>query len=342
MKILVIGGSGFLSSVVVAILLERGHQVTTFTRGRSGERPATTANLIRLTGDRHDPAALQNALLAGPFDAVYDFVAYEPAESRLAAKTFHGRVGRFIHCSTISVYLVSDQVICPITEEQDKAPLMPFWERNPFGMTYGINKRACEEILWQAHDERQFPVSMLRPTFISGPHDPAKRDFFWIERINDGGPLLVPGHGEFLFQSVYVEDAARAFTDLLEAENSIGKAYNVAAEEILSLNDYLHLLARLMGRDIRFVHLDQELFDRLPFSRHPGGDVFPFNTRRDATFSLEEISRDLGYHTTPIAQWLATTIDWFTTHYNGHSTGYEARAQELAVIQKIDEDRSPL
>ncbi|UCE08320.1 MAG: NAD-dependent epimerase/dehydratase family protein [bacterium] len=181
MKILVIGGTGFISGRTAQKLIEKGHHVTIFTRGKSPNLLPKHPALEYIIGDRNDKRKIKATLQHGTFDVVYDFVAYEPGESKLAVKVFQGKVGRFIHCSTISVYMVSNEVQCPITEDQDNRPLMPFWDRNPFGMDYGIKKRQCEDNLWQAHNEQLFPVSMLRPTYVSRPNDPTERDFFWIE-----------------------------------------------------------------------------------------------------------------------------------------------------------------
>jgi nucleoside-diphosphate-sugar epimerase len=334
MNILILGGTGFISSRLVQHLLDSGCRVTTFTRGIAKIEAAKSDKLEHVYGDRRNEADLKQALRHRTFDVVYDMVAYEPEESQLAVKVFRGKIGRFIHCSTISVYMVSSEVQCPITEDQDKAPVMEFWPRNPFGMDYGIKKRQCEEILWKAHDEKRFPVTVLRPTFVSGPNDPAKRDFFWIERILDGEPLLIPGSGDFAFQQVYVDDVARTFAKLLLYSSSIGNSYNVVAEEIFSLNDYLQALCRLLDRRPEFVHVDQEIFDRLPFSAHPHGDVFPFNTRRTTIFSLEKIKTDTIYWTTPFKEWMPATIDWFTKAYRGHSIGYERRREELAFVER--------
>lgn len=327
-----IGGSGFISAAIVRHLAKAGHHVTILTRG-SSPVDSLPARIEMISADRRKEGALRDAVGSRTFDAVYDMVAYRSEESQAAARIFWGKVGRFIHCSTISVYMVSNEAQCPITEDQDKAPLMDFWPRNPFGMDYGINKRQCEEVLWQTHDEKQFPVSMLRPTFVSGPADPVKRDFFWIERILDGNPLLIPGSGDFAYQQVYVEDVARAFAALLENPSSIGEAYNVAAEGIFSLNDYLQALCQMLDRRSEFVHVDQKIFDRLSFSAHPDGDVFPFNTRRTAIFSLDKIKHDLSYRSTPFKEWMSVTIDWFTKQYQGHSTGYERRNEEIAFIE---------
>ena len=341
MKVLIIGGTGFISSALVRHLRGAGHHVTLFTRGKSHFAQAVKDGVEMLHGDRSVPSSLEDTVGGRTFDAVYDMVAYRPDESEAAARIFRGRVGRFIHCSTISVYMVSEEVQCPITEEQGKGPLMEFWERNPFGMGYGINKRLCEEVLWKAHDERLLPVSMMRPTFVSGPHDPTRRDFFWIERICDGKPLLIPGSGDCAFQQVYVEDVARMFAALLNHPHSVGKAYNIAAEEIFSLNEYLKTLGRLLQREPEMVHIPQDEFDRLPFSTLRGYDVFPFNTRRTAIFSLDRIKADLHYRSTSFRTWMSDTVRWWTLSHKGHSAGYDRRMEEVAVIQNLRQGSSP-
>ena len=334
MKILVFGGTGFISGALVRHLLRKGHQVSVLTRGREPLESAVENKVEHLTADRSNAPSLRQALGQRMFDAVYDIIAYLPEQSRSAVELFKGRVGRFIHCSTISVYMVSDRVQCPATEDQDDLPLMKFWDRNPFGMQYGIDKRACERVLWDAHHDTQFPVSMLRPTFVSGPADPARRDWFWIERVLDGQPLLVPGSGDCAFQQVYIEDVAAAFAALVEHESTVGKVYNVAAEEIFSLNEYLRLLGELTGREVNMAHLPQAAFDTLDISSSPRGDVFPFNTRRTALFSLDRIKQDLGYRSTPFREWMALTIEWWRNQ-GTHSLGYERRQEELALVQSL-------
>jgi nucleoside-diphosphate-sugar epimerase len=212
---------------------------------------------------------------------------------------------------------------------------MEYFPNNPFGMDYGINKRKCETVLWNFHDEKYFPVTCLRPTFVSGPEDPTNRDYFWIERIKDGKPLLVPGTGEFRFQQVFVKDAAKAFCDLLEYNITIGESYNVAAEEIFSLNEYLKALGELLNTSPELVHLEQTVFDKLDISYYPGSDVFPFNTRRDAFFSLEKIKNDINYRTTPFKEWMQETINWYLNEFKGHSAVYSKRKEEIKIMESL-------
>ncbi len=335
MKILVIGGTGFISGHLTLELLARGHTVTLLTRGKSRNPFIDEGKIEYIFGDRCTEHGVRTAVGTSTFDAVYDMIAYRPEESIISAKVFRGKVGRFIHCSTISVYMVSDQIRCPITEEQDSLPLMEWFDRNPFGMQYGIDKRECESVLWDAHHPEHLPVSMIRPPYVLGPNDLLHRDWFWMQRILDGGPLLVPGSGDHALQAVYVKDLARAFASLLDSDISIGRAYTVAGDEIFSLNEYIERVGRLLGRNPELVHLDQEIFDAHPISTLPGKDVFPLNSRRTAVFDISKAKRDLRFVSTPFDDWMKVTIDWYTKIYRRDSPGYERRKTELRMIEAI-------
>jgi nucleoside-diphosphate-sugar epimerase len=332
MKSLVIGGTGFISGRLVAMLAGAGHAVTTLTRGIApAPNHDTPVRMVR--GERSDEALLRR--LAGEdWDVVFDMIAYEPDESRLVGEAFAGSTGRLVHCSTISVYMVSDRVQCPVTEDQDQAPLMPHFPRNPFGMDYGIRKRQCEEVLWSMHARGELEVTMLRPTYVCGPRDPVRRDWFWIERILDGGPLLVPGSGDHAFQSVFVDDVARAFLTASSLPSAAGRAYNVAGREIFSLNEYLRALAEMLGREADLVHVPQHTFDAWQFSTADGVDVFPFNTRRTAVFSLDRTGTELGLALTPFQEWMPSTIGWFVGR-GKPSPGYEHRRDEIALARSL-------
>ncbi|MFW5973614.1 MAG: NAD-dependent epimerase/dehydratase family protein [Bacteroidota bacterium] len=331
MKILIIGGTGFISHRVVDLLLADGHEVTTLTR-RGGD--TGHPRLRRIEGDRNDRSTLEHVAGESRFGAVYDMVAYAPEQSRIAAEVFRGRTRRFIHCSTISVYMVSRDVRCPIDEGQNE--LEPNWldGTNPFGADYGMDKRACEDVLWDAHDEDALPVTMLRPTYVSGPRDPLARDAFWMARILDGRPILVPGSGDLAFHQVFVDDVARAFVDLLDRPATVGSAYNVASEEFYSLNEYLYMLAAMLDREPELVHVDQDVFDQLPFATYPGAHVFPFNTRRTTIFDLSKIREELDFSSTPLEEWMAATIAWYRGRLPGGSFGYEHRDREVGFADQ--------
>ncbi len=335
MQILIIGGTGFISSRIVDKLLSKGHKITLLNRGKTKNELSANRNLSFVHGDRNDKKVLSDLTAKQKYDVVYDMIAYDENDSKTAVDVFKNKIGRFIHCSTISIYMLQQNVRIPVTEDQTNQKLMKEFKRSPFGWDYGINKIKCESVLWKNHNDKSFPVSMIRPTYVSGPQDPARRDWFWIERILDGKPLLVPGDGNFKFQQVYIEDVAEAFCKVIETDKSNGEAYNVAGGEIFTLNEYLSQLMKLLNKNVDVFHIDQQEFDKLEISYSPEGDVFTFNTRRDAVFSLQKIKDHFGYSTTPFDDYMKTTIDWFLNKHKNHSAGYSKRDEEIKIINSL-------
>ena len=344
MKILLIGGTGFISSKIAEFLIEKGHSITLLVRGKTPISFNDSQNVNIIYGDRHDERLLKELFSKEKFDVMYDMIAYEPRETEIVYKAAKGKIGRFIHCSTVSVYMISDNIDTPITEDQWQRKLMPHFPRNPFGMDYGINKRKIEEYLWSVHDEKNFAVTAIRPPYVCGPKDAAKRDYFWIQRILDKKPLLVPGSGDFSSQVVFVNDLAKAFVDLLDYPITIGEAYNVASEEIKTLKEYISDLSAMIdpSHSPQLTHIPQELFDTLPFGYSNEGDVFTFNTRRPAIFSIDKIKKDINFCSTPFDKWMRETIDWFLNMHKGNSNGYSMRNDEIDFINKWQSEYSKL
>ncbi|MBN1300185.1 MAG: NAD-dependent epimerase/dehydratase family protein [Melioribacteraceae bacterium] len=341
MNILLLGGTGFIGSYIAEELLKEKHEVTVLSRGKSKNILRDNSAVRQISGDRND-RNLMNDLAGLHFDAVIDMTAFTKKDSQRAVEAFNGKTDRFIHTSTVSVYMVSNIIQCPITEDQDKGELMEFWQMNPFGMQYGIDKRSCEDVLWEAFRKYEFPVTMVRPPYVCGPHDPARRDFFWIERILDGGPLLVPGSGDYASQNVFVRDLARSYVELLQHDFTTGHAYNVASEEINSLNDYLDKLCMLLGKEPERIHVDIETFLKKPFSVSNEGHAFPFNTFRTTVFSLDKIKKDINFVSTPFEDWMPETIEWYLNECSGHSVGYSSRKDEISFLRKYHEIKSRL
>src|SRR4051812_23481823 len=102
MKVLLIGGTGLISTAITRALLELGADVTHFNRGRSAAPPP---GLTTLAGDRRDFPAFERQMAgAGTFDCVVDMVGYRPDEAESAVRALAGRVGQLVFCSTVDVY----------------------------------------------------------------------------------------------------------------------------------------------------------------------------------------------------------------------------------------------
>ncbi|HEY3176547.1 MAG TPA: NAD-dependent epimerase/dehydratase family protein [Candidatus Polarisedimenticolia bacterium] len=304
MRALVLGGTRFIGRRVVEELLEAGHRVTLYTRGRV--RDAFEGRVERLIGERRSAADLTDRLSGRDFDAAYDFLSYEASDARLAIETLAGRVGHFIHISTCSVYWCTGDFPCPVAEG-DFDRLSDFAERpGSIEYEYGYNKRKAEEALFAAHQERAFPVTTIRMPIIGGEDDPSLRYLSYVLRLSDGGPVALPDGGYAPFRHVYVADAARALAALAGRTHSIGQAYNLAGADILSVRGVVAAMADLLGRRAETVDIPTPILRAMGL----GTSFSPFSQQAAQVPAIFKARRDLGWETTPHRVWLERTVEW--------------------------------
>jgi len=249
MKVLFIGGTGLISTAISRQLLEAGHDVTLFNRGKSESRVPKGAAVIH--GDRKDYAAFERAFDGHTYDVAVDMVAFSPDDTASAMRAFKGRVGQFIHCSTVCVYSGPPQQI-PTTETE------PF---HSIG-NYGKNKIKCEELLFQAHADDSFPATIMRPSHSYGEGGGVIRGFgpasHWLTRVRAGKPIVIHGDGTSLWASCHVDDVARGFVGVMSNPKSIGQAYNITGDEWMTWNTYHEQVAEVLGAKLEAVHIPTE------------------------------------------------------------------------------------
>ena len=176
MRILVVGGTGWLGGHVVAAAVERGHTVATLTRGRSGHAPAGVTEVVV---DRDMADDVGRALAGTPVDAVVDTSGYTVAGARSTATHLAG-ADVYAYVSSISAYRDWPSRPVPGTD----APT--FTEDSE---DYGPMKAESERVLARALGDR---LLVARAGLIVGPGDPTGRLGWWLRRLARGGPVVVP------------------------------------------------------------------------------------------------------------------------------------------------------
>jgi 2'-hydroxyisoflavone reductase len=184
MRLLVLGGTKFLGRHVVAHALADGHEVTTFTRGRTN--PGLFPDVEHLRGDRDGGL---DALRGREWDGVVDTSGYVPRVVRQSAELLRDAVERYVFVSTISVYA-----------EPEEEP-----EDEDVQAHYGALKRACERVVEGVYGDRS---ARVRAGLIAGPHDPTDRFTYWARRLAAGGDVLAPGRPEQPVQLIDARDLA--------------------------------------------------------------------------------------------------------------------------------------
>ena len=261
MKVMIVGGTGNISTSIVALLLKEGHSVVCFNRGKTTAEPLPP-EVKQLHGDRHDRAAFEAAMQAEKPDAAMDMVGFtaEDAESDLRA---FPEVNRLVFCSTACVYGVQTEYL-PIREDAPLHPTTP----------YGRGKMEAEKVLRAAWFHAGYPVTILRPSSTYGNQvgliGSIGANSVWLDRIKKGKPVLVCGSGNNPHQFLHVRDAAAAFVGALQAPVCLGGVYNLVGQGFTEWNTWHRTGMRLLGREVPLLGVPLDLLEAL------GGEKFGY------------------------------------------------------------------
>jgi len=229
MKILVLGGTGFLGRAFVEIADSRGHELTLFNRGH--RNPDLFPDVEKIHGDR----GVDLGRLDGrTWDAVFDTCGYFPRVVAMSAEKLKDAVRSYLFVSSISVFRNFN---VPNQDEDGEVATIegPIIEEvQP--ETYGALKALCEQAVQRVHGERAI---IVRPGLIVGPHDYSDRFTYWPVRMGRGGEVLVPDVKDQPVQIIDVRDLARWSLELLEKEiagvfNATGPAPPYCLQEVLT------------------------------------------------------------------------------------------------------------
>ena len=287
MRVLVLGGTGLISTGITRELLERGHDVLHFNRGLSPGQFPGSVRTVR--GDRDSRADLGATLDYGDVDAVVDMICYTSEQAAIAVDVFAGRVGQYVMCSTVDVY-TKPAAFLPVTESHPRVPAASF--------PYAFAKQQAEEVLWEAHRCRRLAVTVLRPgaTYAASGGAPLGDFPLLVHRLRHGRPVIVHGDGSSIWVVCHRDDVAHAFVTSLHNPAAIGRAYNVTGEELLTWNAYLRTVAdAVAGAPPVFVHIPTDTLIRAaPRLAAWTWTNFQYNN----IFDNQTARRDLGFRPT--------------------------------------------
>lgn len=238
MNVLFIGGTGNISSACARLLRRRGHDVTVLTRGR---RPAPEG-CCALQADRHDAAALRRAVQASPPQVVINFLGFDTPDLELDYQAFNSpELRQYLFISSATVYAKPHRRL-PLTED---SPI-----GNPFS-EYAQGKQRCEDWLMRRFREQHFPATIVRPSHTYGPgwlpNPVASAGYTFGARLEQGAPVFVHDDGQGLWTLTASEDFAVGLAGLVGRSDSLGEAFHIASDEVLTWNLIYDEIARALG-----------------------------------------------------------------------------------------------
>ena len=300
LRVLILGGTGFIGPHLVRHAVARGHAVTIFTRGRrDADLPASVG---RLTGDRNGDL---RSLEGQTWDVVIDDSATNPDWVRQSTALLRGNVGRYLFTSSTGVHYPYR------TRGLDERASVQMELADPTdeSAAFGVSKARCERLVLDAFGEHGVVV---RPTYIVGPGDTTDRFPYWPQRLARGGETLAPGRRDDPVQCVDVRDLAAFYVTLIEA----GRAgvYDAAGPRApMTMPQFLDAARAALGSDARFVQVD----DYVLLEKHGITEAIPWGLLRGNDLGMMSIANakalGAGLALRPVADTVRDTLAWWGT-----------------------------
>lgn len=251
LRVLILGGTGFIGPHFVAALRAGGHKLTLFNRGK--RNPGLFPDIEALSGDRNNKL---DALKNRDWDIVVDNSGYKPREVKLSADLLRDHVQRYIYISSISVY--ADLGKPGIDEDAPLATLKDPTVEEITGDTYGGLKALCEKAVEEVYGKR---CTIIRPSYIVGPGDSTDRFTYWPVRVARGGEMLAPGEPTDPIQFIDVRDLADFVR--LSVERGFDGRYNLCnTPRSVTMGALLDTSKRLSKSDAKFTWVSEQFMEQ--------------------------------------------------------------------------------
>ena len=314
LRILVLGGTGFIGPHLVQHALDRGHTLTLFNRGRTNTQ--LFPDVEKLRGDRSNDI---ESLRGHTWDVVIDNSASRPSWVRSSAQLLRDAADLYLFTSTRSVY--RDFSVVGLNEETGlvfEDDLSMTDQEDDLG--YGRRKALCEK-----EARRAFPgrTLIVRPGLIVGPRDQSDRFTYWPARIDRGGEVLAPGEPNNPVMFIDVRDLAEWYVRLVE-QSTVGVLNALGPEAPLSFAELLYGIRAITSTPVSFTWVPTDfLLERevRPYSHMP----LWMPARDDRIgFNRWDLSRSLaaGLKYRPLAVTARDTLEF-------HKSRPEERQQNL-------------
>ncbi len=334
MRVLIIGGTGFIGPYAVRMLHEQGHELALFNRCRS--ETGIPGDIKRICGDRRELSEHRQAFKDFGPDAVLDMFPIGEEDAEAAMKVFRDLTERVIAVSSQDVYKAWGILIgseegelqeLPLTEESRlRENYYPYKDKMPLGDRY--DKILAER---QVMNDPHIKGTVLRLPMVYGPGDQQRRLFPYLKRMDDGRPAVILDQNlaNWKWTKCYVENAAAAVSMSVTDSNAAGRIYNVAEKNTASMLEWIEAIAEKAGWNGRIIAVPADkLSDKFKAGMRTEQDIIADSTRIRDELGFEEI--------TGFDEGLKKTVEWERSHmpkeYPAEMFDYEAEDEVLRQL----------
>jgi nucleoside-diphosphate-sugar epimerase len=342
MKILLIGGTGFIGSRLTHILAEQGHRITIYHGNRS--HPPLPDSVEHVLGERSQISQHEQELRRFAPEVVIDCTLSNGNQARAVMNLFSGAAARIVALSSADVYRAAGILHgfesgplqpTPLTEDSDLRT-----KQNVYGPELLTGLRQVFPWLDEGYDkipveqavlgDPELPGTVLRLPMVYGPGDPLHRLFPYLKRMDDNRPAILLQEDVAAWRGPrgYVENVAAAVALATVSRQRAGRIYNIAEPCAWSEEEWVKKIAENVRWTGRIVKFPKELM--------PTHLQVPYRNEQHWEISSRRIRDELGFSEPvpePIA--LARTIEWERSHppdLVGQQFDYVAEDEALATL----------
>ena len=249
MKILILGGTGFVGRILTENLISSGLKPVLFNRGK--RNPDIFPELRKIKGDRGTDDIKK--ISADDWDSVVDFSGMFPDNIDLITDMLRGKAGRYIFISSANVYVMEDEAKLrkPVKEDFEVYPCSEEQRKDKDVIaTYPQKKAECERVLLS---KEWLDAIVFRPALIYGRYDPTDRFYYWLYRAKFENEILVPDDGLTKSTSTYCEDFAKIIERSLSVQKHDG-VYNAVTHDPVTIKDIINAAAKVLNTSPKLIN----------------------------------------------------------------------------------------
>ena len=331
LKILILGGTSFLGPHIIAAAMKNGHDISTFTRGKS--KPTVHQSLFKdvesLIGDRADNL---ESLKGRKWDVVIDNSGHDVQWAKDSSALLKDQVDTYLFTSSTGVYY-------PYLSENIKES-QPTLTEEPKGMTdeevkleywYGVMKTNSENAVIREFGKDRSLI--IRPTYMIGPADKSNRFIHWPIRLSQGGEILIPGKPTDPVQFIDVRDIADWMIKLIERKAT--GTYNAVGPELsMDMNSFIQQASQAFGVSSTFINVDDYEFLLQNKIAHAVPWIMPVGNNRGSALISNQKAIQNGLTCRNIKDSIEDTYDWWYSDALTDEYRNKVEANPENVIQR--------
>jgi nucleoside-diphosphate-sugar epimerase len=333
MKLLLVGGTGVLSTAITQEALKKNIEIFMINRGNKIELIPQGTHLLK--ADIKNKRMVLSLLHDMHFDAVIDCICFTEKDIEYSFNLFKDKVNQYIFISSCAVY---NKAICKLCEE-DSPKVLPVWK-------YSVNKNKCEEFLIKLATTNQINYTIIRPAVTYGntriPYGiTPPYGYHWtiVERILHGKPLITWNNGENRYNITHVDDFAIGVVGLLGNQQAYNEAFNIVGNETPSWKEVLDVLSNLLNIKVKTVDIPSEYYAKEIPSRKGeilgGRSISTVCSNRKIKSAVEGFKQNIL-----LKEGLKRTVEYYKTHNYIYGIDYAFDADTDRIIAKYAKENN--